>query len=79
MIEYVERTEREKEEEILKREAEIREKLAKQEDEIKQWQKRVEGRNVFAERERLKRRQILDEVIYSFKQLFLSVWNFEYI
>ena len=63
MIEHVERTEREKEEEINKREEEIRQNLAKQEAEIKAWQKRVEGRNVFAERERLKRRQILDEVI----------------
>lgn len=62
MIEHVERTEREKEEEINKREEEIRQNLAKQEAEIKAWQKRVEGRNVYAERERLKRRQILDEL-----------------
>merc|ERR1711997_1388953 len=62
MIEHVERTEREKEEEINKKEEEIRQNLAKQEAEIKAWQKRVEGRNVYAERERLKRRQILDEL-----------------
>jgi len=62
MIEHVERTEREKEEEINKIEEEIRQNLAKQEAEIKAWQKRVEGRNVYAERERSKRRQILDEL-----------------
>merc|ERR1712079_307729 len=54
--------EREKEEEAQKIEKNIREKLAKQQEEIKAWQKRVETRNVVADRERLKRQQILDEL-----------------
>jgi len=62
MIEFVEKTEREKEEEAQKIEKNIREKLAKQQEEIKAWQKRVETRNVVADRERLKRQQILDEL-----------------
>ena len=62
MIEFVEKTEREKEEVINKTEQKIRENLAKQEAEIKAWQKRVETRNVQADKERLKRQQILDEV-----------------
>ena len=74
MIEHVERTEREKEEEINKKEEEIRQNLAKQEAEIKAWQKRVEGRNVYAERERLKRRQILDEVIIIGRIQFLHIY-----
>ena len=80
MIEHVERTEREKEEEINKKEEEIRQNLAKQEAEIKAWQKRVEGRNVYAERERLKRRQILDEVTIigriQFLQRYLDIFVF---
>ena len=74
MIEHVERTEREKEEEINMKEEEIRQNLAKQEAEIKAWQKRVEGRNVYAERERLKRRQILDEVIMIGRIQFLHIY-----
>ena len=62
MIEFVEKTEREKEEAINKTEQKIRENLAKQEAEIKAWQRRVETRNVQADKERLKRQQILDEV-----------------
>ena len=62
MIEFVEKTEREKEEVINKTEQKIRENLAKQEAEIKAWQRRVETRNVQADKERLKRQQILDEV-----------------
>ena len=62
MIEFVEKAEREKEEVINKTEQKIRENLAKQEAEIKAWQKRVETRNVQADKERLKRQQILDEV-----------------
>jgi len=62
MIEHVEKIEREKEEKINKREQELRENLAKQEAEIKAWKKRVESRNVAADRERLKRQQILDEL-----------------
>ena len=62
MIEYVEKSEKEKQDAINKTEEEIREKMAKQDAEIKAWQKRVESRNVFADRERQKRRQILDEV-----------------
>merc|ERR1711862_877580 len=54
--------ERLEQEQIIQVEKEIREKLAKQEQEIKAWQKRVENRNVFAERERQKRQQILDEL-----------------
>ena len=62
MIEFVEKAEREKEEVINKTEQKIRENLAKQEAEIKAWQRRVETRNVQADKERLKRQQILDEV-----------------
>merc|ERR1739838_1267392 len=62
MIEYVEQTERDKEDAINKTEQKIRENLAKQEAEIKSWQRRVETRNVTADRERLKRQQILDEL-----------------
>lgn len=62
MIEFVEKTEREKEEAINKTEQKIRENLAKQEAEIKAWQRRVETRNVQADKERLKRQQILDEL-----------------
>ena len=62
MIEYVEKSEKEKQDAINKTEEEIRERMAKQDAEIKAWQKRVESRNVFADRERQKRRQILDEV-----------------
>ena len=62
MIKEVHEKERLEQEQIIQVEKEIREKLAKQEQEIKAWQKRVENRNVFAERERQKRQQILDEL-----------------
>ena len=62
MIKEVHEKERLEHEQIIQVEKEIREKLAKQEQEIKAWQKRVENRNVFAERERQKRQQILDEL-----------------
>ena len=62
MIEIVEKSEKEKQDAINRTEEEIRAKMAKQEAEIKAWQRRVESRNVVADRERQKRRQILDEV-----------------
>ena len=66
MIKEANEKERLEQEQIIQVEKEIREKMAKQEQEIKAWQKRVESRNVFAERERQKRQQILDEVILIF-------------
>ena len=62
MIKEVHEKERLEQEQIIQVEKEIREKLAKHKQEIKAWQKRVENRNVFAERERQKRQQILDEL-----------------
>ena len=58
---------------IIAKEKEINEKLAKQEQEIKAWQKRVESRNVFAERERQKRQQILAEVSH-----FIDLLHFKF-
>jgi len=52
----------EEEKQIRDTEDEIKKKIAKQEQEIKAWQKRVESKNMAADKERLKRQRILDEL-----------------
>lgn len=62
MIDSVEKQIQEDEQEIIRTENEIKANLAKQEADLAAWQKRVESRNVQAEKERNKRQQILKEL-----------------
>lgn len=66
----------EEEEAIAKREKELAAKMAKHEDHIKAWQRRVESRNVVADREKKKREQILSEVSGAWHLVFNLDLNF---
>lgn len=67
----------EEEEEIMRKEAEIEANLDKTDEEMKAWQRRVESRNVYAEKERQKREQILAEVTLVFViQIFQKALDF---
>ena len=74
MIHIEEQKIKEKDEEIARTERKIQENLAKQDAKIKEWQKRVEGRNVLAEKQRQKQKQIFAEVKFIVK-FFLSEAN----
>ena len=75
MIDAVERQIKEDEQKIIDKEKEIADKLAKQDDEVRAWQKRVEAKNVAAQREKLKREAILAEVRFILRGVFTQEVN----
>lgn len=71
MIKKVEDQIKLEEEKVKETEKDMKEKLQKHEDELKKWQKRVESRNVSAERERQKRATIMAEVSCEFSHVLI--------